>query len=193
MSVLVQKEMIMKKLLWSAAFIFALSGMAVAQNNGGGKNADRGGMKRGQGMQDGKMKGERQGRMNADRNTGFWAKDLNLTDAQKAQMETLQQKFRTDMQALNKQENITVKEQRERREALANSHREAMQNILTPEQRAQMQQKAAERREDRQENREARMEDHFDRLDLNEMQRAAVKANQDAFQKKCRPFARIKT
>ena len=175
----------MKKLLWTAAFVFALSGMAVAQNNGGGMKRGQG-MKSGQGMKTGKMqgKGERSGKMNAGNGVGYWSNDINLTDAQKTQMQALQQKFRTDMKALNAQENITVKEQRERREALVKNHREAVQNILTPEQKAQLQQKAAERRETRQENRETRMEDHFDRMNLNETQRTAVKANQDAFQKK---------
>jgi hypothetical protein len=45
-------------------------------------------------------------------------KDIDLTPEQKVAMQKLQDELRQQMQALNRNESITVKEQRDRREAL---------------------------------------------------------------------------
>ena len=63
---------------------------------------------------------------------------LNLTDAQKAQMKTINESFRQQMQDLHKQGNITVDQQKQKREALTKEHRDKIAAILTPEQRAQV-------------------------------------------------------
>ncbi|MDQ6813323.1 MAG: Spy/CpxP family protein refolding chaperone [Bacteroidota bacterium] len=74
---------------------------------------------------------------------------LNLTDAQKAQMKTINESFRQQMQDLRKQGNITVDEQKQKREALMKEHREKLAAILTPEQRKQAVSIREERKEDR--------------------------------------------
>jgi Spy/CpxP family protein refolding chaperone len=66
---------------------------------------------------------------------------VNLTDAQKQQVKQLNDSYKQQMQELNKNENITVKEQRERREALSQQHKTNIQNILTPEQRSELEAK----------------------------------------------------
>jgi Spy/CpxP family protein refolding chaperone len=48
------------------------------------------------------------------------------------------------MQELNKNENITVKEQKERRAALTQQHKTDVQNILTPEQRKEVEENRKE-------------------------------------------------
>jgi Spy/CpxP family protein refolding chaperone len=63
---------------------------------------------------------------------------LNLTDAQKAQIKPINDEFRQKMQDLKKNDNITVKQQREQREALVKEHQEKIKAILTPEQQNQL-------------------------------------------------------
>ena len=66
---------------------------------------------------------------------------INLTDAQKQQMKQVNESFRQQMQELNKNENITVKEQKDRRAALTQQHKTNVQNILTAEQRSELEAK----------------------------------------------------
>jgi Spy/CpxP family protein refolding chaperone len=73
-------------------------------------------------------------------------RQLNLTDAQKAQMKTINNNFRQQMQDLKKQGNITVDEQKQKREALAKEHKDKIAAILTPEQRNQAAAYAKERK-----------------------------------------------
>ena len=63
-------------------------------------------------------------------------KDLNLTDAQKAQLKVNREAGKAKMEALNKQDNLTVKEMRERKAALMQEQKASMQALLTPEQKA---------------------------------------------------------
>ena len=71
-------------------------------------------------------------------------KKLNLTDAQKQQMKTQNEGFKKQMQALNTQENITVKEQRAQRATIEKSRKAAFESILTPEQKNQLAQMKAD-------------------------------------------------
>jgi Spy/CpxP family protein refolding chaperone len=63
---------------------------------------------------------------------------LNLTDAQKAQMKTVNESFKKQMKDLNSKGNITVDQQRQQREAIVKAHKEQVSAILTPEQRSQV-------------------------------------------------------
>ena len=62
---------------------------------------------------------------------------LNLTDAQKTQVKTLNDNFRQQMQDLKNQGSLTVDQQKEKRQALAKEHRDRLEAILTPEQKKQ--------------------------------------------------------
>jgi Spy/CpxP family protein refolding chaperone len=62
---------------------------------------------------------------------------LNLTDAQKTQVKTINEDFRQQMQNLKNQGSLTVDQQKEKRQALAREHRDKLNAILTPEQRKQ--------------------------------------------------------
>ena len=66
---------------------------------------------------------------------GMMARDLNLSEDQKKQAKTYREDFRKKMQELNKNENITVKEMRDRKEALQKEQRNKMQSLLTAEQK----------------------------------------------------------
>ena len=89
---------------------------------------------------------------------------LNLTDEQKKKMKTIREDFRKQMEELNKQENITVKEQRGRMEALRKDHQAKFQSILTEEQKAQLEKDKAARKEKAKEygkKKEARMKEEL--------------------------------
>ncbi len=74
---------------------------------------------------------------------------LNLTEKQQQEMKAVNESFRNEMKTLQNQDEMTVKAHREKRQAFAKEHREAIAKILTPEQREQMQ---AQRKEMRSEN-----------------------------------------
>lgn len=63
---------------------------------------------------------------------------LNLTDAQKTQLKSINEDFKQRMQDLKKSDNITVKEQHEKREALVAEHQQKVNAILTPDQQSKL-------------------------------------------------------
>ncbi len=65
---------------------------------------------------------------------------LNLSADQKQQMKTINEDFRTKMQLLNKNENITVKDLRAQRKTLLQERKNKIAAILTPGQRTQFEQ-----------------------------------------------------
>ncbi len=65
--------------------------------------------------------------------------NLNLTDEQQAKLKSMHRDLREKMEGLRKQDNITVKEYRERMETLQKERQAQFQSILTPEQKAEMQ------------------------------------------------------
>lgn len=122
----------MKKILLSvAAFtVITLSAGAQVQREqkdkmGQDKTADgMGGRHHGKQMHDGKM----------------MMHNLNFTDQQKQQMKELHQEFKTKNEALDKNDDITVKEFREKKKALMQERKQRMESILTPEQKTKMEQ-----------------------------------------------------
>jgi Spy/CpxP family protein refolding chaperone len=67
-------------------------------------------------------------------------KELNLTATQQDQLKANRDSYREQWKALNNNEAITVKESRDKKEALRKEQREKMMSILTPEQKTTMQQ-----------------------------------------------------
>lgn len=65
---------------------------------------------------------------------------LNLTDAQKQQMKTINEEFRTRMQSLQQNDNMLVKDQRAQRKLLMEERNRKISEILTPEQRTKFEQ-----------------------------------------------------
>ena len=76
-------------------------------------------------------------------------KDLNLSKEQKAQLKSQHQEMKAKREALKAQDNITVKEMRERQAALQAEQKAKMESLLTAEQKTKMaeikKQKMAER------------------------------------------------
>ena len=127
-----------------------------------------------------RMKGAKQGMHEAHHNKGMMMKDMNFTDAQKAQLKANRQLYKTQMQELNKNENITVKEQRDRKQALRTEQKAKMQALLTPEQKNKMEESKAKMEDQRKEMGEKRMEMMKTKLGLNDDQVLKMKAQHEA-------------
>jgi Spy/CpxP family protein refolding chaperone len=69
---------------------------------------------------------------------GMDMSQLNLTDNQKAQFKTQQESFRQQMEALKKNDGITVKEWRNQMQFLRKQNHEKLQGLLTSEQKTKM-------------------------------------------------------
>jgi len=103
-------------------------------------------------------------------------KELNLTDAQKESFKKQRTEFKQRMDALKKEENITVKEWKSRMEKLRKENQSAMQHILTPEQKEKMKSMRGKAGE-------MQMQGMKERLNLTDDQAAQLKKQQSATQK----------
>lgn len=106
--------------------------------------------------------------------------NLNLTEEQKTKMKTLNEDFRKQSEELRKQDNITVKESREKMEAMRKDQQAKFQSILTSEQKVQMQKDKEARSAKVKEygkKREAKMKEE---LNLTEEQSAKMAQNRKA-------------
>ncbi|MFN0082405.1 MAG: hypothetical protein ACKVOM_07775 [Ferruginibacter sp.] len=65
-------------------------------------------------------------------------KELNLSKEQKSQLKTQHQEMKAKREALKAQDNITVKEMRERQAALQAEQKAKMESLLTAEQKTKM-------------------------------------------------------
>lgn len=81
------------------------------------------------------------------------AQQLNFSEEQKKQAKLIKEDFKKQMQVLNKNEAITVKEFRDRKYAMHQEQKAKMQGLLTSEQKAKMDQMKAEHK--------ANAEQHF--------------------------------
>lgn len=115
---------------------------------------------------------------------GMMAKELNLTDAQKAQAKTIHADARKQMQELNKQENITVKEMRSRKAAIQKQTKAKMDGLLTAEQKAKKAEMQKERKVKSEEQYVKRMDKMKTNLSLTDEQVSKLKAQRTATQAK---------
>ena len=115
---------------------------------------------------------------------GMMAKELNFTDAQKQQAKANAQSFKQKMQELNKNDQMTVKEYREKKEALRKEQKASMENLLTSDQKAKLQKMKV----DHMAKREAHYSKHLDKmktnLNLSDEQVVKMKENRESFKNK---------
>ncbi len=109
-------------------------------------------------------------------------KNLALTPAQQAQVRQLQEQLKKDMTALHKNEQITVKEQRDEREKLLKNHRHAMQQLLTPTQQKQLEAQRSSRQTMARHRSAIQLERLKTELQLTEAQVAALQAHREKMQ-----------
>ncbi len=107
-------------------------------------------------------------------------KELNLSDAQKQDLKANNKNYHVQLSALNKNENITVKEARDQRYALRKDRQAKMMGILTTDQ----QNKLTQLKNDRQAKREGmavkKMDKMKGRLNLSDDQVAKINAGRVA-------------
>jgi hypothetical protein len=111
----------MKKIIFSIiAFVLTFSATAQTKDTvTGNQNRKRNGLQK------------RQFKVEENRN------NLNLSDAQKAQIKSINESFKQQMEDLRKQSNITIDQQKQKREALIADHKAELTAVLTPEQKQQ--------------------------------------------------------
>ena len=126
------------------------------------------------------MKAGKHAMHQGNHNKGMMMKNMNFSDAQKSQLKANHEEFKTKMQALNKNESITVKEQRDRKQALHQEQKAKIEALLTPEQKVKMTEAKAKRETKRKEKDEKRMDKMKTKLGLNDSQVSKLKAQNEA-------------
>ncbi len=109
---------------------------------------------------------------------------LNLTDAQKEQMKAIDDDYRGKMETLMKKEDITVKQQRDERAALAKAHKAKVESILTADQKKQLADMKANAQKRGDEMAAKRLDRMKTDLALTDAQVAKIKKSQDASRSK---------
>ena len=107
------------------------------------------------------------------------AQQLNLSEQQKSQAKLYKADFKNKMKVLNSEENITVKEQRDRRTALLKEQRTKMLSLLTPEQKNVMAQLKATDKAKAEQHYVARMDKMKAKLSLTDTQVATMKSQHE--------------
>jgi hypothetical protein len=119
-----------------------------------------------------KMKHQKQQRHDA-------MKQLNLSEDQKKQAGAIKQDYKAKMQELNKNENITVKESRDRKEALRKEQKTRMQGLLTSEQKTRLEQLKTDKKARKEAHFAKRMDKMKAHLQLTDDQVATLKAGRE--------------
>ena len=90
---------------------------------------------------------------------------LNLSTEQKAQMKTLNEDFRQQMQDLKKDGNLSDEQQKQKRITLAKEHQQRVAAILTPQQKEQAKELKKDWKSDRKEDKkDGARGDRFDKM-----------------------------
>jgi Spy/CpxP family protein refolding chaperone len=130
----------LRYLLLTAALVVGLSTLGVAQDNDGGG---------------------RDGRKHRRHHAGKLAEKLGLTDAQRTQLQSINEQHREQVRAIAQNDSLTEEQKREQLRAVNQQHQEQIQGILTPEQQQRFRE-LRERRRDRREDVRDRREDRRD-------------------------------
>ena len=109
---------------------------------------------------------------------------LNLSAEQKEKIKSLREGTRKQMEELKKDDNITVKDWRAKREAIRKDQREKIQSLLTSDQKAQLEKSRIERRAKAEEQSNARVEKMKQDLNLSEEQSAKLQKSRDELRQK---------
>jgi Spy/CpxP family protein refolding chaperone len=108
---------------------------------------------------------------------GMDMKKLNLTEDQKAKFKSQNEAFQKKMEELKKNDGITVKEWKAKAEALRKEHKANTDNILTAEQKGQLEKMKVEGKQKREAMDKQRGEKMKAHLGLSDAQSAKMEAN----------------
>lgn len=111
---------------------------------------------------------------------GMMAKQLNFSEAQKTQAKAINEDSRKKMQELNKNESITVKEQRDRKAAIQKERKTKMDGLLTTEQKAKQTQLKADHKAKKEAGYAKRLDKMKTNLNLSDEQVTKLKAQRTA-------------
>lgn len=111
---------------------------------------------------------------------GMMAKQLNFSEAQKTQAKAINEDSRKKMQELNKNESITVKEQRDRKAAIQKERKTKMDGLLTAEQKAKQTQLKADHKAKKEAGYAKRLDKMKTNLNLSDEQVTKLKAQRTA-------------
>ena len=107
-------------------------------------------------------------------------KELNLSPAQKEQMKASQESYKKQLMELNKNENITVKESRDRKEALNKEQKEKIMSLLTADQKNKLVQLKKDREAKHEMEAAKRLDKMKTNLNLSDDQMAKINAARQA-------------
>ncbi|CAN5660816.1 hypothetical protein BH11BAC3_BH11BAC3_40990 [soil metagenome] len=110
---------------------------------------------------------------------GMMTKKLNLTADQKTQLKTNRMETKERLQALEKNENMTVKEYKAQKAAILNEQKDKFQRILTPEQKSELANMKAESKTKMGNHQTARLNQMKTKLNLTDDQMAKLKASRE--------------
>lgn len=111
---------------------------------------------------------------------GMMAKQLNFSEAQKTQAKAINEDSRKKMQELNKNESITVKEQRDRKAAIQKERKTKMDGLLTAEQKAKQTQLRTDHKAKKEAGYAKRLDKMKTNLNLSDEQVTKLKAQRAA-------------
>ncbi len=111
---------------------------------------------------------------------GMMAKQLNFSEAQKTQAKAINEDSRKKMQELNKNESITVKEQRDRKAAIQKERKTKMDGLLTAEQKAKQTQLKADHKAKKEAGYAKRLDKMKTNLNLSDEQVTKLKVQRTA-------------
>jgi len=103
------------------------------------------------------------------------AQKLNFSEEQKTKLKTIHEDFRKQMQVLEKQDQLTVKEWKSRKQALRKEHKAKLESVLTKEQKDQLARMKEERQAKRKQMAEKKLKVMKQHLGLTEKQTTQIK------------------
>ncbi|MBS1495670.1 MAG: hypothetical protein JSU03_12720 [Bacteroidetes bacterium] len=107
-------------------------------------------------------------------------KSLNFSDAQKAQLKANRQEYKQKMHTLNQEENITVKEQRDRKAALRQEQKNKFQALLTSDQKTKLAEEKTQLQAQRKARSAKKLEALKTKISLTDEQVSKIQAQQEA-------------
>ncbi len=125
-------------------------------------------------------------KMNARNNAIEFAKELNLTDEQKAKVKTINEEFRTKAKALKDNDKLTMGEYKTQMAALQKERKEKLEAVLTPEQKQKAKELRQKNKEKKEANSDARIKKMQENLNLSDAQVSKIKEQNSTFNTKAK-------
>lgn len=122
-----------------------------------------------------------------------YTQQLNLTDAQKAEMKTINEDFKKQWSELQKNEDITVREWKSKMKSIREDHQKKVQSVLTDEQKAKAEKLRQDRKGKMHKKGKGNLENFKKDLNLTPEQEAALKQNRTEMMQKMKAIREDKT